>query len=161
MRYRKMPMKEDLDMRSRRRRGSGWRRGALYAFRRGRTGPVGMDMGRIGWSTRTGSADAGCWRRGGLIAQRARAAVDVDAVTAIGYAVEVQVVQVEEVEVEGEDEGVRCWRGWWDEWEWSLTEKGRMACRRALGWFNKAHPAWQQRDAVDRTAVSPEAGATR
>lgn len=41
--------------------------------------------------------------------------------------------------VAGEDGGMK------DEWEWSLTEKGRMAYRRALGWFNKAHPAWQQR----------------
>lgn len=43
--------------------------------------------------------------------------LDVDAVAALGYAVEVQVVQPveEEVEEEEEDEGVRCWRGWWDE----------------------------------------------
>lgn len=62
-----MPVKEDLDMRSRRRRGLGWRRGALYAFRRGCTGPVDMGTGRRapGGLTRTGSADAGCWRRGG------------------------------------------------------------------------------------------------
>lgn len=44
--------------------------------------------------------------------------VDVDAVAALGYAVEVQVVQpveeeVEEEEEEEDDEG--CWRGWWDE----------------------------------------------
>ena len=46
--------------------------------------------------------------------------VDVDAVAALGYAVEMQVVQQVEEEVEEEDEeeeeeGVRCWRGWWDE----------------------------------------------
>ena len=41
--------------------------------------------------------------------------VDVDAAAALGYAVEMQVVQQVEQEVEEEDWGVRCRRGWWDE----------------------------------------------